>query len=573
MNNIISTILSFIMAFSGFISGLINPVEYTPVDGRDYPTSSINTVPDTSKHISVSIVDEGQNIYAPAPDAGYGYRYGPTILTNADGSIDCFFAAPGAHGEWDWITYIHSPDGGKNWTKEKKVFSSTGHSMDYYSVCDPGVVKMGDYYYLGYTSTIYSGGVCNNTFVARSKTPDGPYEKWNGTSWGGNPEPIVYYDGDWGSWGSGEPSFIVMGDELYIYYSWKAKDINGNIINQTRVSVADATDENWPATMQYKGVAIDYCGDSTCDSADVKYIEEYGKFIAVSTSTRMSENSYISFYESNDGFNFHKVNDLKTNVAYYCHNSGISSRPNGHISTADKHYVGYAYGPGWAYWGTRMQEIDISLKNEIDLSDINNENWKLDVEPDMRGLFPNDIGITTESRYYQTKVSDGSFKVKAYIVDRNFDFEEIRFPKYSDYDDSIIKVVGNKVIPLKEGHTSVTVRYKDFESYFEVYVRGEDEDLTTDNLYIKDIVQIQKVIDIHHPEYEAKQFRVMAVYNDNSYFEIYGEKDGVQYTDYDTSLINITADGCITAVGSQKGETPVTVTIGDESFTTIVKVH
>lgn len=36
---------------------------------------------------------------------------------------------------------------------------------------------------------------------------------------------------DW--WGAGEPSFVLMGDKLYIYYSWNAPD------STTRLAIAD----------------------------------------------------------------------------------------------------------------------------------------------------------------------------------------------------------------------------------------------------------------------------------------------------------------------------------------------
>ena len=37
-------------------------------------------------------------------------------------------------------------------------------------------------------------GLCNQLYVARSKNPNGPFEKWNGNGWGGDPAPIIYYD-------------------------------------------------------------------------------------------------------------------------------------------------------------------------------------------------------------------------------------------------------------------------------------------------------------------------------------------------------------------------------------------
>lgn len=93
---------------------------------------------------------------------------------------------------------------------------------------------------------------------------------------GGEPAPIIYYTGDKTGWGAGEMSFVEVDGTLYIYYTWKTPNEN-----TTRVSIADATDENWPATIQYKGVAMTYDVGANEDSADVKYVEDYGKFIAI----------------------------------------------------------------------------------------------------------------------------------------------------------------------------------------------------------------------------------------------------------------------------------------------------
>ena len=41
-----------------------------------------------------------------------------------------------------------------------------------------------------------------------------------------------------------EPSFVLMGDTLFIYFNWN---------NACRVATADATKENWPATLKIHG--------------------------------------------------------------------------------------------------------------------------------------------------------------------------------------------------------------------------------------------------------------------------------------------------------------------------------
>lgn len=439
---------------------------YTPMENRIYTDEELNVTPDSSKHIKIHAVDEGKDIYEPSEGESFGYRYGPTVLINADGSIDAYFAAPGAVGEWDWIMYRHSYDGGKTWSDEKAVIKPTAESPDFYSCCDPGVVKIGEYYYLGYTSTTNKDGVDNNVFVSRSKNPDGPFEKWNGNGWGGKPEPIIDYTGDVSAFGAGEPSFVVKGDKLYIYYTWK--DVN---INQTRVATADATDENWPATMEYKGVAIDYKDYMSADSADVKYVEDFGKFVAINTIERFTTNSFIGCFVSDDGITFSESCVVKENIGHCCHNAGISSRPNGHIRLDDGVYLAYAYGDKWAYWSTRMNEVDMTLIDTPDYSELEKENLKTPIVPEKKSWYVNYIGITTEEQVYEVSLDSKKVKVGVCKADKDFNLKDIRCDvTFTDYDENIISFDGMKIVPKAKGETFVKVNWNGFEDDFLVRV-------------------------------------------------------------------------------------------------------
>ena len=188
---------------------------FTPMADRAYTDGELTVAPDETKYVKITAVDEGHDIYNPPADDA-GYRYGPSMIINADGSIDAYLSAPGVRGEWDWIIYRHSPDGGKTWTEEKAVLQPTADSVDFYSCCDPGVIKLGDYYYIAYTSTTNENGTDNCVFAARSKNPDGPFEKWNGNGWGGKPSPIVVFTGDEDAYGAGEPSMVELNGKLYI---------------------------------------------------------------------------------------------------------------------------------------------------------------------------------------------------------------------------------------------------------------------------------------------------------------------------------------------------------------------
>ena len=298
---------------------------------------------------AISIVDEGTLL---SSYSSVGYRYGPSIMRNEDGSLDIWFSAPGNNStEWDWITYRHSDDG-ENWSREQTVLRPTPYSSDRCSVCDPGLIYFNGYYYLGYTSTSDSArdGFNNSAFVARSENPNGPFEKWNGTSWGGDPEPIIKYEGDPDGWGIGELSFVIKDDDLFIYYTYFDK--NGGY---TGLQKADLV-ENWPSTMRYKGKV---CLRENQDSLDVVYVEELDTFWAFSIDMRMAEVSRLIMYESKNGKDFEEMDTTKTNIQPYAHNLGITKDRQGHISVDDDLYICYGFGRGWGKWSSILQKIEV----------------------------------------------------------------------------------------------------------------------------------------------------------------------------------------------------------------------
>ena len=269
--------------------------------------------------------------------------------------------------------------------------------MDWFSVCDPAVIKYGEWYYIGYTSTVFAngGGVCNNGFIGRAKSPTGPFERWCGNGWGehretangtlhwqGKPAPVIYYDEDWHNWGAGEFSFVIKDETIYIYYTWTSKDRDGNPIHETRVATADITDENWPGKVIQQGVAVKRPRGGN-DSYDVVYCEDLNKFIALSTDRRFSENSVLAVYESDDGLRFTRVNSIKVNTGWMCHNCGISGDPQHHIKSGDTLLLAYAYGNKWGCWGTRIHDysfeaMEEDFYDESDLQNLHHEIEKID---------------------------------------------------------------------------------------------------------------------------------------------------------------------------------------------------
>lgn len=299
------------------------------------------------KQYILNSLDEGQILTYGSEEY---YRYGPSIIKYEDGSYDMWVSSPGNSGsQWDWIRYRHSDDG-IDWSEEEIVLQPTPGSKDQCSVCDPGVIYFNGYYYLGYTATDYYAGegTYNMAFAARSKYPDGPFEKWNGNGWGGDPEPIIFYDGGKDYWGIGEISFVIFGEDLFIYYSYI--DIRDTYIGLCK---ADLTDD-WPATIRNKGPVI---YRSNPDSFEVVYDSERETFFAFSFEDRMLESSYIALYESANGKEFSRVSTLKDNIEDYAHNLGISKSPEGWISSGKDLLAGYAYGQEWGRWNMKMQHI------------------------------------------------------------------------------------------------------------------------------------------------------------------------------------------------------------------------
>lgn len=315
-----------------------------------------------TSHIGVTS-SAGWDIFTPNPALAMDYRYGPSFIVNGDGSIDMWACSQGSttnNYPWDFLRYRRSTDGGHTWTADQTVNLPTVGSRDALSTCDPGVVKFGGYYYIGYDSTSNRGGVNNQLYIARSVNPDGPFEKWNGSGWGGspqNPQPFISYNGSPMVYGAGGLSFVVNGTTLYMYYTWV-----DNNMNQTRVATASTTDPNWPANLTFHGVALNHAPGE--DHADVKYVDELGKFVALTTSPWAQANSYLNVYSSTDGYTFKKDYQLNGDPVAYASNSGLSGDASGHIKPGDFKFLSYAVGSTSDFhWSTRLSPISFSTVN------------------------------------------------------------------------------------------------------------------------------------------------------------------------------------------------------------------
>ncbi|MEA3471594.1 MAG: carboxypeptidase-like regulatory domain-containing protein, partial [Thermodesulfobacteriota bacterium] len=321
----------------------------------------------------------GSEIYSP-PYENYQYRYGPSIILNGN-TVDMWASAPDPSPDaWDRIEHRRGTidiDGTIQWETDWEVaLQRTPNSRDKYSTCDPGVFYLSGYYYIGYTSTDQEsngGASSNDVFVARcNDLPDGSQgvscEKWNGNGWGGNPQPIIEYNGP--EWGIGQPSFVVKDNILFIYYT----------DNGTKLALADATDENWPLTLYFieNPILINERDEIILGGKpgpfEVKYIDDLDKFIGIGVSFEFNPQSNIFVYESNDGLNF---TPIVTSRDYWeasllqdrAHNVGLSGDIEGHIQLNVNNFIAYGFGrpnrdPNAEYnarWPTYLNPISIHL--------------------------------------------------------------------------------------------------------------------------------------------------------------------------------------------------------------------
>ena len=272
----------------------------------------------------------------------------------------------------DFFTYFHSTDGGVSWTKERDVLFGTEGSEDEWSVCDPGSAYFGGWYYLAYTSAPKRSGSMDGTklegrfnhcYIARSRTPQGPWYKWNGSGWGGEPAKVVEFKGDPREWGCGEPSIVVKDNTVYFYHSlvegYNKADADGKetIVvkpgtRKTKVLTASVSDD-WPAHLVDRGVAFDQTPRISPDSADVKYVEDYDLFYAFHNYYIYTSLSKIAVWTSQDGIRFTYKGDMAGSFQLGSANLGVSGDGEGHIRLSEQQYLGYAYGiNSWGCWST-----------------------------------------------------------------------------------------------------------------------------------------------------------------------------------------------------------------------------
>ena len=516
------------------------------------------------KHVRIRLNGNGKDVFALWGSGKPDYRYGPSLMLCDDGGVDAWFASPGdGKKEYDWITYRHSDDGGETWGDEKVVLSPTPNTADFKSVCDPDVFYHDGYYYMGYTATINKEGLCNNVFLARSHNPDGPFEKWDGNGWEGDPVPIVYFTGVDIGWGVGEPSFVAVDDKLYLYNTLDSFSEKYGWVRATEVRTADLTDPLWPAKLQYEAISVyrNDCTDSDdytyadSDSWDVAYLEDSRKFVALTTNRRFKDDSCLLYYESDDGINFERVSELNSDVYSGCHNCGLMADAEGHIRKGDKKLIGYAYaGTGeskWGVWATRFVPIEIDYTEEVDREEDDAENYKEKIKIDESLLGKDPIMLLTDQLTYTTSVGAGPIDISYYLFSSyrsksRIGSEEVKIEKY---DRNILELTDGRLSAIKEGITTVRIEYKGLRRDICVRVLPDDYDESQ----IRRFYPVCKRIDISVNEPIILKVRPMAVLGNYDIDELSGYEinvNDIKFRSSDTKVCRIDKDGTLTPVSA-----------------------
>lgn len=327
----------------------------------------------------LNAVDSGWQVYP-----GGSYHYGPTILIDDNGFIHMWTCSPGTGAsDWDVVRYHNSSDNGQSWSPDVVAVIPTPGSLDTFSACDPSVVKINDYYYIGYTSTNNPNQADNQLFLARSLTPSGNFVKWNGTTWDSrNPQPIVAYHGPPSKYGIGEPSLVLKDNLVYVYYT--NNDDTGSYTDLAIAELNETNQDTWPMDLQSKGHVIYRRSNLGEDSTDIKWCPDLQRFIGVTTINRFSVQASIAVYQSTDatGSQFQSTPFIGKRIQQGAHNAGISGSLKGWFNVTNQfHFVSYAYQPAGSSWGnwptylTPVEIVELPVGTIIDAQVSSNFNW------------------------------------------------------------------------------------------------------------------------------------------------------------------------------------------------------
>ena len=292
------------------------------------------------------------------------YMYAPTII-KAGSVYHAYFCSAGTGvNDWDWIRHATSTDL-VNWSAADIVLRPSVYER---ANCDPSVVRFnagdGDYYYMAYSGNVLNVQTVN--FIARSKSPEGPFEKLlPDGGWAHQPyqpkiivSPMRPAPEGAGVYGAGQPSLVVKDGVVHQWYT-DTSDGNSYIYLRTSRDM-----KNWSNSVRTNVVSA---------SIDVKWDPSRRVFVMFESPAAHQKVVKIAVRKSNDGINWSAavVTCDESCMPDYSHNIGVSGNSSGHLMSGGRVLYSYSapydlnpYYTNESMWG-RWDLYGVLLKYEL----------------------------------------------------------------------------------------------------------------------------------------------------------------------------------------------------------------
>ncbi len=321
------------------------------------PAGPAGAVPDPVGRQSL-LVEPGTGHDMTNPATAADSRTAPEIFTYGASGGPTFRYTCGPTAGLDTRNLIRwsstTATDGTGWSAENILLAPTAGSLDAGGVCDPSLARIGNWYYLAYTGTSTTGQ--RQVFVARSSLPYYPFDKWNGTGWGGNsPAPIGQLPPAAGGQAGG-PSLIVKNNTAYLYSNVRL----GTGTYQTRLNTANlgasSTYDTWPQRLQLQpGAAIEHpglysgtdcVGNHWWADTDIAYDDTTGRFLALTSDQATFRYFALQAYESTDGSSFTKTTITRGDQQHGARTPALLTDQTGHIPAGGSTAIAYTRSDG-----------------------------------------------------------------------------------------------------------------------------------------------------------------------------------------------------------------------------------
>ena len=329
----------------------------------------------------------------------YFYNYCPSIKIE-NNEMNAFYCT---NKEWgnvtDYIGYRNGKivDGTLKFKKEEIVIGPTEDTWDQRHTCDPTVIK-GEFkyenetyeYLMAYLGCVPSDCTLNETGIAVSKTPEGPWIKCDYKLDGETKiNPIVPYSDfpmNSNSWGTGQPSLVSVDGKGRVLFFTTIGASNGTYTNVREYDFSDI--DNYQKIRERTkiletGIRYNGQGGDFINNADFAYDESTRRFLMVKgrqffgkdniSPNFIADTLDVYYIDDTEGTNIgdiffagnntnkqwkliDSINQEKTGFLRN-HNAGLITDPYGHYNGGDR--IGVAFtrsdkgqSTNWSYLST-----------------------------------------------------------------------------------------------------------------------------------------------------------------------------------------------------------------------------